>query len=464
MLVFLAELNDLQTWSTDIGNAYLEAETKEKVFIIAGPEFGDLAGHTLIIVKALYGLRTSGARWHDRFADCLRDMGFEPSKAEPDIWMRRNGDVYEYIGVYVDDLAIVAKDPREIVNVLEGKYKFKLKGTGPISFHLGMGFSRDEDGVLCLSPKRYIERMISTYVTLFGTKPSMKYSSPLEKGDHPEIDDSEFLDDTGIQQYQSLIGALQWSVSIGRLDITTTVMTLSSFRALPRIRHMARVKRVYGYLAKMKDGVIRIRTGEPDYSALPDQHFDWDRSVYGNVSEMLPHDAPEPLGKYVTLTHYFDANLYHDIITGRSVTGILHLINKMPLDWYAKKQATVETATYGSEFVAARTCVDQIVDLRNTLRYLGVPLREKSYVFGDNKTVVGSSTVPHAKLHKRHNALSFHRVREAVAAGYIQMHHIDGIFNPADILSKHWSYSQVWHNLKPLLFYKGDTANLYDDD
>ena len=71
------------------------------------------------IVKALDGLHSSGARWHDRFADCLRDMGFMPSKAEPDIWMWQNGDVYEYIGIYVDDLAIVAKDPKEIVDVLE---------------------------------------------------------------------------------------------------------------------------------------------------------------------------------------------------------------------------------------------------------------------------------------------------------------------------------------------------------
>ena len=132
---------------------------------------------------------------------------------------------------------------------------------------------------------------------------------------------------------------------------------------------------MYGYLLKMKDGIIRIQIRESDYSALPDQEFDWERSVYGNVSEMLPSDAPKPLGKYVTLTHYYDANLFHDaIVTGCSVTGILHLINKMPLDWYSKKQATVETATYGSEFVAARTCVNQIVDLRTTLRYLGVPL------------------------------------------------------------------------------------------
>ena len=72
-----------------------------------------------------------------------------------------------------------------------------------------------------------------------------------------------------------------------------------------------------------------------------------------------------------------DANLYHDIMTGRSVTGVLRLINKTLLDWYSKKQATVETATYGSEFVAARTCTDQIMDIRTTLRYLGVPLRKK---------------------------------------------------------------------------------------
>ncbi len=85
-----------------------------------------------------------------------------------------------------------------------------------------------------------------------------------------------------------------------------------------------------------------------------------------------------PLGKSVTLTHYVDANLYHDMLTGRSVTGILHMLNQTPIDSYSKFQGTVETATYGSEFVAARTCVEQVMDLRHTLRYLGVPLRGKS--------------------------------------------------------------------------------------
>ena len=462
LIVFLAELNELELWSTDIGNAYLEAETNEKVVIRAGPEFGELEGHMMIIVKALYGLRTSGLRWHERFADCLRDMGFEPSKSEPDIWMRRNGDIYEYIAVYVDDLAIAAKDPSSIIEILQDVYKFKLKGTGPITFHLGCDFFRDSDGVLCMAPKKYIDKMISQYERMFGCKPKTTYMSPLEKGDHPELDTSEELDAKGIQQYQSLIGSLQWAISIGRLDITTAVMTMSGFRVAPRQGHLERAKRLYGYLSKMRDAVIRIRTEEPDYSGLPDQDFDWAYSVYGAVKEIIPHDAPEPLGRYVTLTHYVDANLFHDMITGRSVTGILHLLNKTPIDWFSKKQATVETATYGSEFVAARTCVEQVIDLRTTLRYLGVPIRKKSYMFGDNKSVVDSSITPHAKLHKRHTALSFHRVREAIAAKIIAFYHIAGETNPADILSKHWGYSSVWSLLKALMFWQGDTMDILD--
>ena len=104
------------------------------------------------------------------------------------------------------------------------------------------------------------------------------------------------------------------------------------------------------------------------------------------------------------------------MLTGRSVTGILHLINGTPFDWYTKKQSTVETATYGSEFTATRIAIDQVIECRTMLRYLGVPMIGKTYMFGDNKSVVDSSSYHQSKLHKRHTALSFHRVREAIAA------------------------------------------------
>jgi hypothetical protein len=122
LVLFLAELNNLELWATVISNAYLEAFTSELVYIIAGPEFKELQGHVLLISKALFGLRSSGARWHDRFA---------------------------------------VKKPKEFVKILEKKLKLKTKkGTGPISFHLGMDFSRDEDNTLCLSSTKYVEKLI----------------------------------------------------------------------------------------------------------------------------------------------------------------------------------------------------------------------------------------------------------------------------------------------------------------
>jgi hypothetical protein len=78
LVLFLAELKNLELWATDMGNAYLEAVTSELVYIIAGPEFKES--------KTLYGLHSSGARWHDRFADCISELGFFPCKVEPDIW------------------------------------------------------------------------------------------------------------------------------------------------------------------------------------------------------------------------------------------------------------------------------------------------------------------------------------------------------------------------------------------
>jgi hypothetical protein len=375
MLIFLAELNGLKTWATGIGNAYLEAETSEKVFIIAGPEFGELEGHTLVIFKALYGLRSSGVRWSEKFSLCLRDMGFFASLADPCIWMRRVDNHYEYIAVYVDDLAIASKCPADIIRALTEDYKFKLKGTGLMEFHLGCDFFLDKEGVSCFAPHKYIDKLIASYERMFGSKPKTnKITSPLVKGGHPEIDDSAFLEEEGIQQYQSLIGQLQWAILLGRFDIAVAIMTMSAFRSAPRKGHLDRVKRICGYLSKMRHSAIRICTEEPDYSDIPRTEYYWEFSVYRGAKEEIPKDAPDPLSKPVVTATYVDANLYHCMLTGKSVSGVLHLFNKTPVDWYAKKQGTLETATYGSEYVAARTATKQIIDNRLLLRYLGVPV------------------------------------------------------------------------------------------
>jgi hypothetical protein len=231
---------------------------------------------------------------------------------------------------------------------------------------------------------------------------------------------------------------MNWVVQLGRFDVAKANMTMSGFRANPR-------------QGKMNQGCIRVDTCRYDFSDIAFGDYDWEYTVYKGAKEIIPKDVPLPLGKEVDTITFHDANLYHDFITGRSVTGIIHFINRTPIDWYSKKQNTVETSTYGSEYVAARIAAEQIIDLRNTLRYLGVPIA-RSVLFGDNESVVNSSTQPHGKLTKRHMALSFHCVRECIAAKIFSYLHIPSTDNPADLLSKHWGYSQVWEMLKLILF------------
>ena len=116
--IILSQLNDLEIWGADVGNAYLQAYTDEKLCIIAGPEFTEIQGYLLIMIKALYRTHSGGARWHERLFDILQESNSKPSKADPDVWMRPEpgGTCYEYIAVYVDDLAIAAKDPQAFCN------------------------------------------------------------------------------------------------------------------------------------------------------------------------------------------------------------------------------------------------------------------------------------------------------------------------------------------------------------
>ena len=138
------------------------------MFIVAGPEFREREGHTLIISKALCGLCSSGLRWSQWLADALRHMGFAPLKAKPDIWMRDKGDNYEHIGSCVDDLMIASRMPSSIIDDVVNKHKFKLKGTGSVTFHLGCNFFHDEEGVMCYTSLKHIEKMIDNYTRIFG--------------------------------------------------------------------------------------------------------------------------------------------------------------------------------------------------------------------------------------------------------------------------------------------------------
>jgi len=136
------------------------------------------------------------------------------------------------------------EDPESLIKILTDPKKdnFKLKGTGPLTYHLGADYHRDKDGTLVQSPKKYVEKMMAQYQAMFGELPKT-YVSPLEQNDPPELDQSKPCTPEQITQYQSLIGALQWLISLGKFDIFCAVMTMSRFRVDPKEGHLSRLKK-----------------------------------------------------------------------------------------------------------------------------------------------------------------------------------------------------------------------------
>ena len=131
ILLTIAALNDLKVLLSDIQNAYLTAPCREKVYTKTGPEFGPVdCGKTMLIVRALYGLKSSGTAFRSFLADHLWDIGYRPSKADSDVWMRptikNNGFKYwEYILCYVDDILVISDNPMQTMNNIGQKFKFK---------------------------------------------------------------------------------------------------------------------------------------------------------------------------------------------------------------------------------------------------------------------------------------------------------------------------------------------------
>ena len=172
-----------------------------------------------------------------------------------------------------------------------------------------------------------------------------------------------------------------------------------------------------------------------------------------------PYDIPNENETPVRITVFKDADHAHDIVTRRSVTGILLLINNTPVKWISKRQKTVEASTYGSELVAAKTAVELILEYCYILKMMRAQLEKSALMLGDNKSVVLNTTMPSSVLKKKHSAVSFHRVREMIAAGVVKFSHIPLVMNYSDLLTRSLSPT-VFHRLvKALLFRQPPSLN-----
>jgi hypothetical protein len=156
--------------------------------------------------------------------------------------------------------------------------------------------------------------------------------------------------------------------------------------------------------------------------------------------EVIPSDAPEPLGEPVQTNMFCDASHATDLVTRRSMTGIIFFLNGTPINWYSRRQNTIESSTFGSEFVALKIASEMNDALQYKLRMFGIPVDSPTNAFCDNKSVVTNVSNPESTLTKKHNSIAYHKVREYVAMKTLHVCHEPGKMNCSDRLTKFLSY------------------------
>ena len=455
----VAALNDLDILAGDIQNAFLEAPTKEKIFFYAGEEWKADKDRVVVVIRALYGLKSSALQFRNHLADTLGNkLGFKSSLADPDLWYKAATDTagnkyYSYILVYVDDLLIIDKIPQRYMKQIQESFTVKPDSIEEPKTYLGADISKvyypDNSYAWTMGSYTYVKKAIKNLKAKMAkdglefnkklSDPAISVPQPLSSVSYrPELDTSVLCNDEQVTLFQNVIGILRWVVELGRIDIAYEVSTLSRYLVQPRTGHLLQALHMFKFLDIHSKNELAFDPAyhEVDDPAATQVRIQAMKDVYPDAQEDLPPNAPEPRGNAMQINCFVDSDHAGDRITRRSQTGIILYCNSAPIIWYSKRQNTVESSTFGSEFVALRVASELIISLRYKLRMFGIPVDGPANVFCDNESVYKNSSFAESTLKKKHNSICFHRVRECVASGIMVVHKVGTHFNLSDILTK----------------------------
>ena len=446
-----AALNTVDVCAADIKNAYLQAPSSQKDFIICGPEFGlEHIGKRALIRRALYGGKAAGRDFRNHLRACMRHINFVSCLADPDVWMRQakksdGSEYYEYVLLYTDDALVISENGESVLREEIGKYfKLKQESIGPPKIYLGGHMRKVQlsNGVEAwsFSSSQYVQaavKNVERYLTTIGKKLPNRADTPIRTSYRPELDVTPELKTQDATYYQSMIGVLRWMVELGRVDICLEVSMMSSHLALPREGHLNELYHIFSYLKKYHNTEMVFDPSDPVIDEDEFERKDWTSSEFGGtMSEELPKNMPHPRGQGFTISSMVDADHAGDTITRRSRTGFLVYLNSAPVSWLSKKQASVESSLFGSEFVAMKHCCEYIRGLRYKLRMMGIPIFGPAYIYGDNKSVLYNTTLPESTLKKKSQSIAYHFIREGSARDEWRTTYVNTLKNNADLLTK----------------------------
>ena len=285
-----AALNGLDVFAADIRNAYLQAPSSQKDYIICGVEFGlENVGKVALIHRALYGGKSAGRDFRNHLRSCMLHLDFTSCPADPDVWMRpakkADGSRYwEYLLLYTDDALAVSETPENILRNDLGKF-FELKESsiGPPKIYLGGGVRKvtlDND-VECwaFSSSQYVQQAVMNVESYLEKQDKWKMptiaETPMVTSYRPELDVSPELGEVDAAYYMSLIGILRWMVELGRVDICLEVSMMSSHLALPREGHLNQLFNIFAHLKKYHNTELVYDPSVPEVDMSKFEQKDW---------------------------------------------------------------------------------------------------------------------------------------------------------------------------------------------
>jgi hypothetical protein len=394
-LLSIVAAENLELHQLDVKTAFLNGELDEDLWMEEPEGFrekGPLYGCHL--KKALYGLRQAPRTWHARLKKELEADGFRASAADPGLFIKRDGQNWIYVLVWVDDMLLAGKKTADLEKVKKKlRSAFEITNMGEAKYFLGMELVRNRRaGELKLSQQRMTVDLINQY-GMVDCKPK---STPLSTG-VKLTKEGKLLEDSS---YSELVGSLLYLSTCTRPDISQAVGALSRYMATPTEEHWAAAKGVLRYLAGTKDYGIKYSRAE----AAP---------TYG----------------------FCDADFAGDIDTRRSTTGYVFMMNGGAISWSSRVQPTVAVSTTEAEYMAAASAVKEALWLRKLAYDLGIPV-DCLKIHSDNQASISLLKNPISSVRTKHIDVIHHFARERVERKEVSFQYISTDKMVADIMTK----------------------------
>lgn len=350
-----------------------------------------------LLKKALYGLRQSGLMWYHKLTKKLVEMGLKPTKQDPCLFSKREGDSIILILIYVDDLLIASNEPGWIKTIKKSLFQsFDMKDIGTVKRCLGIDFQQNlTSSEVFLSQSNYAEVILDRF-GMTNCKPS---STPIEANCKLSLPPSKDESVMSKFPYQKLIGALMYLAVTTRPDIAYAVNFMSQFNSNYTEEHWKIVKRILRYIR-----------GTIDFGL---QFEKTNMALYGVV----------------------DADWGSNISDRRSYSGYAFILGGSAISWEARKQRTVSLSSTEAEYIAIAEATKEALYLRGILKDIGID-NEDVTLFNDSQSAQKLIKNFGYSARTKHIDIRHHFVRDCLQNHDITLEYLPTENMPADILTK----------------------------